>query len=300
MGWRPRIILLLSVCIIHSRKMSSSIASRIQCPAGIVAGNLITKELRQEYYGRIAGGAGSRHPENYQRTQIELGTGVPCVKTSTRINKRTNEMRHDIAQPMKRDDGFDWTEDFDGKQAFDEKEVFINLKSVVGTGGSQTRTLRDECYPFIEAQLQYLLNSNNTTQHFANIFDGDEAAAKMRMYNYLLNLPEYATVRPKVYVGDLRGYFSWLSGRPTETIDEVATPKRNYIAEFIASKVVADPSGNISKAELSTEFKMWFNDTHGRRGVPNIKDVKKYMDNEFKNEGSKGWTGVRIDYEGNL
>ena len=193
--------------------MSSSIVARIQCPAGIVAGNLITKELRQEYYGRIAGGAGSRSPENYQRAQIELGTGIPCVKTTTRINKRTKEIRHDIAHPMKRDDGFDWTEDFDGKQEIGDKSVFINLKSVVGTGGSQTRTLRDECYPFIEAQLQYLLSSNNATQHFANIFDGDEAAAKMRMYNYLLGLPEYSAVKSQVYVGDLRGYFSWIQER---------------------------------------------------------------------------------------
>ena len=220
MGLCPRIIILHSLFIIYSRNMSSStVASRIHCPAGIVAGNLITKTLRQEYYGRIAGGAGSRSPENYQRAQIELGTGgIPCVKTSTRINKRTKEMRHDIAQPMKRDDGFDWTEDFDGKQVFDEKEVFINLKSVVGTGGSQTRTLRDECYPFVEAQLQYLLNSKNTTQHFANIFDGDEAAAKMRMYNYLLGLPEYSAVRSQVYVGDLRGYFSWIQSKLQEEV----------------------------------------------------------------------------------
>jgi len=217
MGLCPRIIILISLLIHYSRNMSSSIlASCIQCPAGIVAGNLITKTLRQEYYGRIAGGAGSRSPENYQRAQIEIGTGCPCIKTSTRINKRTKEMRHDIAQPMKRDDGFDWTEDFDGKQVFDEKEVFINLKSVVGTGGSQTRTLRDECYPFIEAQLQYLCASTNKTQHFANIFDGDEAAAKMRMYNYLLGLPEYSAVRSQVYVGDLCGYFSWIQSRLRE------------------------------------------------------------------------------------
>lgn len=116
----------------------------------------------------------------------------------------------DIAHPMTQNDGFDWTEDFDGKQEIGDKSVFINLKSVVGTGGSQTRTLRDECYPFIEAQLQYLLNSNNATHHFANIFDGDEAAAKMRMYNYLLGLPEYSEVKSQVYVGDLRGYFSWI------------------------------------------------------------------------------------------
>jgi hypothetical protein len=112
---------------------------------------------------------------------------------------------------MTEDDGFDWTEDFDGKQVIDGKDVFINLKSVVGAGGSQTRTLRDECYPFIESQLQYLHTNPSTQIYFANIFDGDEAATKMRMYNYLLSLPEFAAVRKYVYVGDLKGYFNWLS-----------------------------------------------------------------------------------------
>ena len=119
------------------------------------------------------------------------------------------EMR-DIAHPMTRDDGFDWTEDFDGKQTIDGKEFYVNLKSVVGSGGSQTRTLRDECYPFVEAQLNYLLKYMPDKQYFANIFDGDEAASKMRMYKYLLNLPEYGDVNQRVYVGDLRGYFDWV------------------------------------------------------------------------------------------
>lgn len=192
----------------YSYKMSTP--AIIRCPEGIVAGHLITKELRHEYYGRIAGGAGSKNPENYQREQIEKGTGVPCAKTTTRINKRTLEMR-DIPHPMIYDDGFDWTEDFDGKQVIGDKKILINLKSVVGTGGSQTRTLRDECYPFIEAQLQYLLRDHCQQIYFANIFDGDEAASKMRMYNYLLGLPDYSTVRSKVYVGDLFGYFGWVS-----------------------------------------------------------------------------------------
>jgi hypothetical protein len=112
---------------------------------------------------------------------------------------------------MRKEDGFDYTENFDGKQEISGKTIWVNLKSVVGTGGSQTRTLRDECYPFINAQLHYLNKSQKTDCYFANIFDGDEAAAKMKMFHYLLHLPEFSTVKKYVYVGDLKGYFEWLT-----------------------------------------------------------------------------------------
>lgn len=76
---------------------------------------------------------------------------------------------------------------------------------------------------------------------------------------------------------------------------------QDCIAEFIADKVIADPSGHISKTELTTEFKIWFETTYGRRGLPDIKEVQKYMDKKFKNGGGrKGWTGARIDYDGDL
>ena len=183
----------------------------IICPEGVIDGCLFTKEKRQELYGIIAGGGGSKKPEEYQREQIVLGTGYPCNTTKTRINWRKNEMLEN-AQPMRKEDGFDYTENFDGKQVFSSKfSVWINLKSVVGTGGSQTRTLRDECYKFVNAQLEYLLKSKNTDCYFANIFDGDEASSKMKMFHYLLELPEFSTVKKYVYVGDLKCYFEWVN-----------------------------------------------------------------------------------------
>jgi hypothetical protein len=111
---------------------------------------------------------------------------------------------------MRNQDGFDYTENFDGKQEFAQGTVLLNLKSVVGAGGSQTRTLRDECYAFVNAQLNLLLKSKTTNYFFANIFDGDEAAKKMKMFSYLLSLPEFATVKKYMYVGDLKGYFAWV------------------------------------------------------------------------------------------
>jgi hypothetical protein len=181
----------------------------INCPDGVIDGCLFTKEKRQELYGKVAGGGGSRKPEVYQIGQIVAGTGRPCPKTQTRINWRKNEMIEN-SQPMRKGDGFDYTENFDGKQVFATNTVWVNLKSVVGKGGSQTRTLRDECYPFVNAQLNYLLKSKKTDYFFANIFDGDHASSRMKMFQYLLALPEFTTVKKYVYIGDLKGYFTWL------------------------------------------------------------------------------------------
>ena len=190
-------------------EMAPFSSSVVHCPPGVVPGSNITKELRQEAYGVVAGGAGSRKPEEYQRAQIILGTSIPCSKTNMRINWRTNELK-DCSRPMIHNDGFDYTENFDGVQEVCNKKIYINLKCVVGKGGSQTRTLRDECYPFVEAQLRLLLKNKDTKMYFGNIFDGDEAANTMEKFNgHLLLLPEYETVRKQVYVGDLVGYFEW-------------------------------------------------------------------------------------------
>jgi hypothetical protein len=180
----------------------------IHCPDCVGAGRDITKERRQEIFGQVAGGAGSRGPEVFQKAQIVAGTGVPCSNTQTRINWRALKLV-DIHNPMTKDDGFDYTENFDARQEFGTKKVYINLKCVVGKGGSQTRTLRDECYQFIDAQLRYLLKNPEGQIWFANIFDGDEADRVMKKFQYLLGLAEFRTVRQRVYVGDLRGYFQW-------------------------------------------------------------------------------------------
>jgi len=186
-----------------------SMSSSITCPAGVVAGSLQTKEQRHEQFGKVDGGGGTTRMEKYQRAQVVEGTGAPCPKTDVRINWRKNIMEAN-ANPMTKVDGYDWTEDFDGLQTINSKKVYVNFKSVVGKGGSQTRTLRDECNPFINHQLNYLLKTETTDCFFANIFDGDEAGANMPKFHYMLGLPEFAAVRPYVYVGDLKGYFPWL------------------------------------------------------------------------------------------
>lgn len=180
----------------------------IVCPADIVEGRLFTKEKRHEIFGHVAGGADSRKMEIYQRAKIEEGTRIPCPKTNMRINLRTNEME-EIAHPNKKDNGFDYTEDFDGCQTYKANTIYINMKSIVGKGGGQTRSLR-EVYSFVEGQLNYKKSREPNKIYFANIMDGDEAANTFAKFQYLINLPEFANIKKYVYVGDLKGYFTWL------------------------------------------------------------------------------------------
>ena len=177
----------------------------VHCPPEVVAGNLITKDKRHEIFGQVAGGAGSRGPEIFQRLSITKGTGVECPKTNMRINLRTNSLV-EIAHPNKNDNGFDFSEDFDGVQTVKEKSVYVNLKCIVGAGGAQTRSLR-EVYWFVQGQLNLIKEQKNI--YFANILDGDEAHSTMEKFQYLLGLPEFAEVKKYVYVGDLSGYFAW-------------------------------------------------------------------------------------------
>jgi hypothetical protein len=187
------------------RKHTQFKMTTIHCPDTVLSGCLITKEKRQEIFGQVAGGAGSRKPEEFQRQAIIEGTGIPCPKTNIRINLRTNTLK-DIAHPNTQSDGFDYSEDFDGVQTVKDKKVYVNLKCIVGKGGVQTRSLR-EVYWFVEGQLHTLQTTPNI--FFANILDGDEAHAVMSKFTYILSLPQFAPVKNKVYIGDLKGYFDW-------------------------------------------------------------------------------------------
>ena len=182
-------------------------------PVSRLSGAKITKESRQEFFGQVAGGSGSAKPEAYQRAQIVAGTGLPCPKSPMRLNWRAGTLLSSV-RPMTSDDGFDLTENFDGVQTTAAGNlVYVNLKCVVGKGGSQTRTLRDECYPMVEAQLRYILNHGHKEGSdniwFANVFDGDEADRCMPKFRYLLAQPEFKKVFDRVFVGNLEEYIAW-------------------------------------------------------------------------------------------
>lgn len=180
----------------------------------MLSGSDFTKDSRRIAMGDVSKGSGTMRPEMYQREQIVLHTGAPCSKTHMRINWKTNQLVEKI-HPMKHDDGFNYSENFDGVQVLPNGRgvVYVNLKNVCGKGGSQMRTLRHQSYHFVDSQLNFLKHNQDATNvFFGNVFDGDEASECMRFFNHLLG-NETDEIRSRVYVGDLRGYIDWFHKR---------------------------------------------------------------------------------------
>lgn len=109
---------------------------------------------------------------------------------------------------MKEDDGFEWSENFDGKQVHNGNTFFYNLKMVCDCGGAQTRTLR-EVYHFIKAQLKYIHKFNVQDTYFINILDGNESHRTKHKFAYLLSNEHYSTIKKQVFVGDMYDFQQW-------------------------------------------------------------------------------------------
>jgi hypothetical protein len=145
--------------------------------------------------------------EIYQRKLIEEITNQTCYKSNIRFNHVSKEMV-EKSNPMKMVDGFDWTEDFDGKIHKNNTDYYFNMKFICDSGGSQTRSLR-EVYHLIETQLEHILLFDKKNTYFINILDGDICFSHMNKFEYLLCKPNYAMIRPYVYVGDMKGFQEW-------------------------------------------------------------------------------------------
>jgi hypothetical protein len=145
--------------------------------------------------------------EMYQRRVVETITQTKCPKTSARIRLDTYDIREN-SKPMSSDDGFEWTEDFDGKQFINNNTIYYNLKMVCDSGGAQTRTLR-EVYHFVKCQLEHLIETNNENTYFVNILDGDQCHNRQKHFQYLLSKHRYTEVKNKVYCGDMYTFVSW-------------------------------------------------------------------------------------------
>lgn len=167
-----------------------------------------TKKSRLVFLGNNAGGSNTTKLEKYQREKVEEMTETACIKTNTRIDLR-NKILVIKTNPNKEDNGFEYTEDFDGYQNIKGKDIYINFKNIVGKGGHQTSRLR-EVYHFIIGQIE-VLKKNNDQTYFANILDGDEADFHMSKYKWLLD-KDYKN-KNNIYVGDLKGYFNWLKSQ---------------------------------------------------------------------------------------
>ena len=170
----------------------------MDCVDAIVPGLEMTKEWRHDTLsgGTFMGGATSMVAENWQICCIEKIVGFPCKKTNLRLNIDSAELR-ELSRPSDEIDEFEWTEDFDGRIILD-KQYLLNFKMVVGTGGAQTRTLR-ELYHVIKCQFRYIKQNTTSNIVFVNILDGDCAAKKMHRFN---QLKEKFDEFEKVFIGD--------------------------------------------------------------------------------------------------
>lgn len=147
--------------------------------------------------------------EKYQLKQYNCMTGVNFVKSGgTRINLETLEMKK-IRHPLKLNNGFEWTEDFDGYYEIkNNTEFYINLKFVCDNGGAQTRSLR-EVYHFIKAQIGYLIkneNENNQNIYFINILDGDTSFKHNEKFKYLFKKNKNLILKSNIFVGDMYSF----------------------------------------------------------------------------------------------
>ncbi len=143
----------------------------------------------------------SNECEKYQINLIEKIIKNNLMKTHDRINMETNEIINK-KNPMCNNDGYEWTENFDGLLLQNDNKYYFNLKFVCDNGGAQTRTLR-EVYHFIKYQIKYLMKFNTTNIYFINILDGDTSYNNMNKFKFLINKEKYKSIIKYVFIGCL-------------------------------------------------------------------------------------------------
>jgi hypothetical protein len=143
----------------------------------------------------------SNECEKYQINLIESIIKLKLMKTHDRINMETNEIISKM-YPMIHNDGYEWSENFDGLIMNNNNKYYFNLKFVCGSGGSQTRTLR-EVYNFIKCQMEYLIKYNMDNIYFINILDGDENNNNNEKFKYLINKEKYKQIIKYLFIGSL-------------------------------------------------------------------------------------------------
>jgi len=73
---------------------------------------------------------------------------------------------------------------------------------------------------------------------------------------------------------------------------------QDFLSEFMAEKIVKNPTGSIAKSELSEEFNSWYKQNYGSR-VNKIKELYSCMDRQY-GAYKDGWHGVCISYNRNV
>ena len=145
----------------------------------------------------------SNECEKYQINLIEKIITNKLIKTNDRLNIETIEIINK-KHPMLNNDGYEYTENFDGQIIKNNNTYYFNLKFVCDSGGAQTRTLR-EVYYFIKYQMEYLvkLNKVNINTYFINILDGDTSYNSMNKFKFLINKEKFKNIIKNIFVGSL-------------------------------------------------------------------------------------------------
>ena len=169
----------------------------------LISSKYQTKEWRLNQQWYING----KHNEceKYQIEYIEKIFNSILKKTNDRIYI-DNYTIIDKKYYLKYDNGYEYTENFDGKIIINEKIYYINLKFVCDNGGSQQRTLKD-VYNFIKCQLENILIFNSTNIYFINILDGNTCFNNMHKFKYLINKEKYLNIKKYIYIGDLYEFY---------------------------------------------------------------------------------------------
>jgi hypothetical protein len=136
--------------------------------------------------------------EKIQVIKIENMTKIPLYKTGLRLNGKTLSLEVNN-HPMKHDDGFDWSENFDRVQYLGEYTLLYNLKMVCGDGGAQNRTMR-EIYNFIRIQVDYIQHNTDLKLFFINILEGDTSYKYKKHFKSLKG--------EKIFIGDLKEFYT--------------------------------------------------------------------------------------------
>jgi len=169
--------------------------------------------------------------ELFQHQCIRQITGHdPHTKTNLRLNLQTKEMKR-LKSPLLEDDGFEYTEDFDGYLLLQEFMFYFNLKFICHTGGSQNRSLR-ETYHFIQAQMEHLIQFPNPNIYFVNILDGNGSHRYMSKFHHLVGKQKFQSVRPQVFVGDMFGFQGFWQNFLSQQQKKNAMEKKKSLGQF--------------------------------------------------------------------
>jgi hypothetical protein len=141
--------------------------------------------------------------EKYQIILLEKILGLKINKTFDRINFESIDI-NDNRNPVIYDNGYEWSENFDGKIIKNNNIVYFNLKFICDNGGAQTRSLR-EVYNFIKYQIKYLIKYDSCNIYFINILDGDTCYNNMNKFMYLLN--KNKIINKYIFIGDTHIFY---------------------------------------------------------------------------------------------